>query len=159
MALAVEYRTAQEAKAKQERKQDIIDREIESLTRILGHVPTSQELLKAATSKKHPLHRYFEWNDAVAAHKHRVEEAHRMLMSCEFVVQLQKGQGQMVRLRKLVVVNKGEPMRLRNEAMAEPDARAKMTAQALSELRSWCRRYVDLPDVEKIRTQLQSILG
>jgi hypothetical protein len=49
-------------------------------------------------------------------------------------------------------------MRLRNEALAEPDVRQRLTAQALGELRSWCRRYIDLPEVEALRSQLQKLV-
>jgi|GEM_PF-3437175 len=152
------YKSRREASVRQEKKQDVIDREVETLTASLGHVPTNVELLRAASDVGHPLHAFFEWDDQRAAQKWRLEEAHRMLQSCKFVVEMNERESKRVQVRKLVVINRGEPMRLRNEALAEPDARQKLKAHAIGELRSWCRRYVDLPEVELIRAQLEKMI-
>jgi len=155
MGATVVYKSKAEANRRQQRKQDIVDREIEAMTRSLGHVPTTEQVLEAATDEEHPLHRYFTWNDQEAAHEYRLTEAYRLLQSCKFVVEMNARESKQVEVRKLVVVHEGEPMWLRNKAMAEPDARQKLKAKAIGELRSWCRRFVDLPEVDAIRREIE----
>lgn len=40
---------------------------------------TPDLVIKEATDKKHPLHPAFEWDDKVAAHKHRLEQARKVI--------------------------------------------------------------------------------
>ena len=155
---AVEYESLDEANRIKERKQQVIEAEIDKLSSSLGHVPTAEELLRAATSRNHPLHKYFTWDNSLAANRWRLDEARRMLQIVQVVAHIQADRAQPVRVRKFVLINKTEPMRLRNEALSEPSDREKMTARAITELRSWCRRYIDLPEVDSIRNALESML-
>jgi hypothetical protein len=49
-------------------------------------------------------------------------------------------------------------MRLRNEALDEPDARAALIAHAMTDLRSWIRKYVDISELEPMRRAIQKLL-
>ena len=42
-----------------------------------------EDIVTAARPKNHPLHDRFEWNDSVAAHEHRVNQARRLIQSVE----------------------------------------------------------------------------
>jgi len=152
------YKSRKEANMRQDRKQDVIDRELEAMMQSLGRVPTSAELLEAASAPTHPLHAYITWDDREAAHEYRLLEAYRLIQSCKFVVELNERQSKRFEVRKFLSLERGEPMRLRNEALAEPDARLKMKAQAIGELRSWCRRYVDLSELDAIRSAIEKLL-
>jgi hypothetical protein len=142
-----------------ETKQAIVDREVRKLADKLGRQPTDEELLVAATPKSHPLHAYYEWDDTIAGHKYRLEQSHVMLMSLKFIVhELQARDRAPIRVRKLLVVTRGEPMRLRNEALAERDSREIIIANAKEELRIWCRRWPDIPELAPLRTMLEKTL-
>lgn len=45
-----------------------------------------EDVVNAATSKKHPLHHLFEWNDSRAAHEHRLNQARQLIKSVKVVV-------------------------------------------------------------------------
>ena len=157
----LKYKTKTEARQTQERKQDVIDSEIERLYQELGHVPNNREIVDASKRKDAPLHRYFEWDDSLAAQHWRDTQAHQMLMACRFVVELQEnGRKRRVQVRKFVLIKQNEPLRFRNEALSESDARSAFLARATGELRSWCARFADLEELASVRKAiLDSISG
>ena len=60
---------------------------VEEVTRILkrdGCVKASV-LVSEATPKKAPLHDEFEWNDKVAAHEHRLDQARKIIRTTKVV--------------------------------------------------------------------------
>jgi hypothetical protein len=155
----VTYKTKAEARHLRERKQDIVDRELEILTASLGHVPTSKEVLNAARGPKSVLHRFFEWDDGKAAEAHRLQQAGILLQSSEFIVQMREnGSTRRVAVRRFVLVNKKEPMRLRNEALGDAEAAETISTRAIGELRSWCRRYVDVVQLADIRKEIEQLV-
>jgi hypothetical protein len=156
---AMSYKTLEEAQRTQEAKGKIVDRELQRLSMKLGHVPTADEVLEAARSTKSALHKFFTWDDREAAEAHRRDEAARMLQVSRFIVELrQHGEVTRVSVRKFVSINRGQPMRLRNEALDEPDARAALIAHAMTDLRSWIRKYVDISELEPMRRAIQKLL-
>ena len=156
---ALSYKTLEEAQRTQEAKGKIVDRELQRLSLKLGHVPTAEEVLDSARPAKSLLHRFFTWDDRAAAEAHRREEASRMLQVSRFIVELrQHGELTRVSVRKYVSIHRGEPMKLRNEALDEPDARAAMIAHAMTALRSWCRQYCDLQELAPIRNSIEKHL-
>lgn len=55
---------------------------------ILQSLPSrsADELLKVARSRRSPIHDCFEWDDSVAAHQHRMNQARTMINSLEVEV-------------------------------------------------------------------------
>jgi hypothetical protein len=156
---AVTYKTKAEARRPQEKKQDVVDRELEKLMNTLGHVPTTKEVLAAARPAKSSLHKFFEWDDSKAAEAHRLQQAGILLQSSEFIVQMREnGSTRNVPVRRFVLVNKNQPMRLRNEALDDEEASKTISDRALGELRSWCRRYVDLRSLAAIRREIERLV-
>ena len=155
----IEYADSAAAKKKQERKQDTIDREVARLSEHLGHVPTSTELLNAARAKSSPLHDHFTWSDSAAGEKYRLIEAQQMLRSVDLVAFLNREKSKRITVRKFVSVDRGKPMRVRNEALAEPDARTRIIATAYNELRSWCRRYADVEELATMRAAIAKAIA
>ena len=47
---------------------------------------TPSELVRDASDPTHPLHDHFDWDDASAAHKHRLNQAARLIKSIKFTV-------------------------------------------------------------------------
>lgn len=47
---------------------------------------TAAEIVDAASDPKSVLHRYFDWNDKSAAHKHRIDTARRLISKVRYIV-------------------------------------------------------------------------
>lgn len=60
-------------------KAEIIRKELEAVRRKNGGILTAEKVIKAASNKSSPLHSCFEWDDAAAAHKHRLEQAESLI--------------------------------------------------------------------------------
>jgi hypothetical protein len=59
--------------------------ELEFLTRAGGGRLTPKAVVEAAADPQSALHRYFDWDDATAAHSHRIETARALIRSVTIV--------------------------------------------------------------------------
>lgn len=161
MATALEAVYLPTTEAKRERKQVVIDAELEKL--YAKHKTITVDLvLEEAAKPKHPLHSYFEWNDKAAADKYRKVQCYAMIMASKFVVQLvQDGKAapglvkDKAKVRRLVSAFRGEGFKMRNEALADDDMRKAIVETKKSVLRSWCKSTIDIPELEPLRTAIQ----
>lgn len=60
------------------KKADILVSELDKLETKHGRL-TPDLIVRAASDKKHPLHSRFQWDDKVAAHRHRLDTARELL--------------------------------------------------------------------------------
>lgn len=113
-----------------------------------GHL-TPETVLKAAKRKSHPLYSQFEWDDAVAAGKYRLDEARYLIRS---VVVKVEGREDRAPVRAFVSV--GPPNQSSytsvQVAMSDFDMRQEVIGRALNELRSWSDRYYHLVEFSGI---------
>ena len=110
----------------------------------------AREVVSASRPADAPLHPVFEWDDAVAAEAHRVEQARSLIRS---VVACSTSRPDAEPVRAFVSVspdNDGPRYTTMHYAMADPDLRAQILAQALSELRAFERKYAALLDLSKV---------
>jgi hypothetical protein len=94
-----------------------------------------------ATDPNHPLHNRFEWDDAVAGHKHRLQQAGALLR----VVKLPNDGSHPRDLRAFVAVKGAEQGRAdyvpTTEALSDPFTRALILRQMEREWKSMQQRY------------------
>jgi len=99
---------------------------------------TAERVLDEATSANSPLHKYFTWDDAAAAHQYRLEQARRLLRSIEVVIEDAKGK--QVNMRAYYSVKDAEGQR-GYQPMAfvfeTPDLADQVITQALAQLEAW----------------------
>lgn len=156
MSISLEY----VGKEKRERKSVVIDRELEKIYK--RHKLVNVELvLKEAEKPTHPLHSYFEWDDAEAGRKYRAVQAYALIIGSKFVVQLvENGQTTPRRIkgstqvRRLLSVYKGEGFRLRTDVLRDAESRAAIVETKRSQLKSWCNSVVDIEELAEIRESI-----
>lgn len=81
-------------------------------------------IIKKAAKKKHPLHEYFEWNDTVAGHQFRLQQARKMIRRATIIYEKQPQ-----RLIHVPVINRDTG----SEGVYKP---IEVVAQVQSELES-----------------------
>lgn len=155
MSAAIRYESANEAGAKRERKAVVIDRELKRM-HDAGEDISPEALLESARNPKHVLHDFFEWDDSIAAEKYRREQAWRMIQASKFVCFLTEAKGapklaEPHKVRALLSVAKGEPFRMRNEALDDTEMRQQVIDRKKAELRAWCRSVVDIEELGALR--------
>lgn len=162
-AAAVRYETKSEASVTRERKQTVIDRELDVIYKAHG-VVTVPLVLERASDTKSKLHKYYEWDDGVAAKKYREQQAYQMIQTSKFVVYLTQAKAppeasaKGTEVRRLVSAFRGEGFRMRNEALGDKDARQVIVERKLAELRSWCRSTVDISELGEIRESIGKLI-
>lgn len=143
--------------SKRERKSIVVDRELERIYSAHGVVSVDVVLLEAG-DEKHPLHNYFEWNDADAAAKYRKVQAYALIMGSKFVVQLIQNGTAEVRtvkesgsVRRLVSAFRGEGFKMRSEALGDNEMRKAIIESKKTALRSWCKGTIDISELQSLR--------
>ena len=160
------YMTKKDASLERQKKTEVVEGELEKL--IVEHKTISAELVVGvASDAAHPLHRYFEWDDSLAASKYRLAQATSMIMATKFVVILAqkgndlpeaKGVRQQAVVRKLLPVGDRQ-FSTREEVLGSETARAHIVDKKRGELRSWCRSVVDIDELAPERTAIETVLG
>lgn len=117
-----------------------IDRKFEE-----GRV-TPADLVAAATPKRSPIHDDFEWDDAVAAHQHRLRTAGTYLRHIKVVYVREGGDSGPTRAFHHVVVDRQDDAVSTAYVAARvvwetPDYAAQVVEQARLELEAWTSRY------------------
>ncbi|MHC4202412.1 MAG: hypothetical protein ACYSU0_20665 [Planctomycetota bacterium] len=66
---------------------DVVRQALEAIALASGGVLTPEGVVNAARDPQHPLHSRFIWDDAIAAHAHRIETARRIIRSVKTEIQ------------------------------------------------------------------------
>ena len=138
---------------------------IESIRTRLGGEVSADDIVQDAAKPRSPLHRHFQWDDAIAANEHRREIARHMLRS--FVVvrdELKTDRPQ--RVYEVVRVAQPEtPQRVKHvyrtveDIMQDPDLRAELLGRALRELITIRNRYRDLQELAVVLRAIDEVVA
>src|SRR5580704_4768161 len=146
-----------------ETKRRRVEREVEKIVKKEGRI-TTELLLRYAKDEKHPLHGDFTWNDAAAAHSHRLEEAHRLIRLTRYlpmlkgvVVQPGRVLGKLAPVRALLPTPQG--FRPRQDILEESDLRARFVERKRAEIEAWCRSVVDVEELSALRQAIEHVLS
>jgi hypothetical protein len=145
---------------KRERKAVVVDRELEKIYKRHKTI-TVEAVLTEAAKPTHPLHSYFEWDDAKAAQKYRTVQAYSLIMGSKFTVQLiengdatpRKVRGT-AQVRRLVSAFRGEGFKLRTDALKDVESRTAIVESKRSQLRSWCESVADIEELYDLRESI-----
>jgi hypothetical protein len=109
------------------------------------------DVVRAARSRRNPLHQFFEWDDTQAAAQYRLEQARHLIRSVRVTIIESGGESLDV---SLFIANPGDeddqPYLQTVRAFANQETRQQLLAKALRELRSWRARYETLKELSKV---------
>ncbi len=135
--------------------------EIERQRQKHGGTLTPRQLWESQKSNRAKLHKHFEWDDAVAADKHRDQQAALLIRSVKVVFEGPSGEEQSVRAfssvrdpnqpRKRVYVQT-------TEAMQDQRQRDEILQQALNGLVSWRRRWSELSGCAEVMSGINQAI-
>lgn len=140
------------------RRAGAVGRELDRLAK--GGTLTAVRVVNAARATRSPLHRFFEWNNAKAAHEYRLEQARHLIRSIEVVYE---DAPEVPPMRVYVAFDTQEgPVDEDGRYLAahvvlnDTDARARWLRQALRELEQWRARYQQLAELVRIFTAIDA---
>lgn len=105
---------------------------------------TPRAVIEAARNERSPLHRHFEWDDAVAAEAYRLDQAREIIR----VVRVQDDDGaEPVRAFLSIADKDGTSYRSVSDVRQSADLQLAVLRQAERDLEAFERRYQDLTDI------------
>jgi|WetSurMetagenome_2_1015567.scaffolds.fasta_scaffold206546_1 hypothetical protein len=135
-----------------------VGEELERIRASHGVHVTAEQIVEAAGDPLNPLHEAFPWDDAQAAHEHRLEVARSLLRSVRIVIITPE--------RKEIVVplfvstprdqSNGRHYTTTEYAMGDPELRAHVLRQAFSEFAALRRKYAELSELAIIFSAIDS---
>ena len=109
----------------------------------------AKAVVKAARNARSPLHPLFEWDDAVAAELHRVEQA-RHIIRAVIVHEAVPQTHEPVRAFVNVIEAQGRGYTSVLRAFSDIDLRKQVLDEALQKADAWRRRYSDFEELADI---------
>jgi len=150
--------------AKIPRTDAVVRNSLDELT-AKGLALTPANLVSAARAESHPLHEYFEWDDAAAGEKYRLLQAYKLISAQYTLRVVTDGEQREVHadgshaLRSYLPLRNGsDEYAHRQEVLADPEARKRNVDALRAELRAWMRRTTDLEELRDIRAALAEVL-
>ncbi len=130
--------------------------QLEAIKEKNGGMLTPEAVVTHARAATSALHAYFEWDDSVAAAKHRLEQS-RYLIRHLVVREVETPQLAHKPIRAFVHVEKRDAdgreksgyLGVR-EALSDHEIRAQLLRRALSELKTWQTRYTEMQELARV---------
>lgn len=121
----------------------------------------AESVVEAAKSPDSPLHGCFNWNDADAAHQHRLLVARHLLVSYRVV--LKGDRNKLVPVRVSLMSDRTQPgggYRRVEDVLASEELTEELRKTAIAELEAWRKRYAMLTDLcESVRQAILAHAG
>lgn len=120
---------------------------------------TNDLVLQKAESEESPLHSLFEWDDAVAGHKYRLQQATMLIINLACEEDEVKQPPKPVRAYYNVSedTKKGTFVNMKS-AFSNPESRDLILKRALKELEAFKEKYQNLAELAGVFTKIDEIL-
>ena len=128
--------------------------ELERIKSRNGGEIDANTVVEAARSKRSPIHRDFEWDDAIAAHEHRLETARKMVRSIEIVRKeapnISARAYEVTVSRESTLESPKKAYRSTEEILSDPVARDELLGRAVRDAISFRKRYAALSELSQV---------
>jgi len=116
-----------------------------------------EKIVEDARDPKSPLHAEFEWDDTLAAHEYRLEQARYVVRAVEAEWTYEETK---VRTSAYVAVAQGSktPYRETRRVLTNAEEREKWKAQALADLRAWRTKYNHIKELVDVYAAVDKVL-
>lgn len=134
----------------------VIGEALEKITATADGKLTPHAVVEAARNQRHPLHKFFEWDDAVAAEAYRVDQAREIIR----IVRVEDADAEDGNVRAFLSISdrSGTSYRRVGDVKSSVELQAIILRQAERDLEAFERRYRELKDVcDVVRTARESI--
>lgn len=118
---------------------------------------TPEYVLEEAAIETSPLHGCFEWDDSVAAHKHRLDQARRLIRSVKVVVTTTTRVISTVRYGRDPQAAPGQGYVSVEQLRSEPDNARAFLRHEFSRAAAHLRRAEDLAEVLGLRHEVTAV--
>jgi hypothetical protein len=140
-------------------------KELEAVRKEVGHI-TAAAVVERARPKRNPLHRHFEWDDAIAGEKYRLHQARKLSHSIE-VIYAESPKSSPVKAYSVVTrpalegSADGKPVKVYEstaEALQDPVKRDEILGNAIREAIAFRRKYAALQELSQVFDAVDDLL-
>lgn len=138
------------------RKAAIVNKELDHIEMKFG-VITPEKVLESASPYDSPIHDDFEWDDARAGHRHRLNQARALIIGARIVLRRQRTKltnGVQIRVRKYLSRGNGQGFTKRAVALGEVEMRQHLVRTKLRAIRSAVHELVDIAELDAFRKEM-----
>lgn len=140
----------------------LVGEELDAIRRRHNKLDAENVVFEAADEDS-VLHPHFEWNDEIAAHNWRLDQAQYLIRHLDVVISKQDDDERTIRAFVNVVEETERHYISVQDAMRDPELRRQVVDRAFSELESWRKRHAELTEfarvfasVDKLREKLRN---
>jgi hypothetical protein len=169
---SVVYLDKEDAAIVRKKKTKHVERVLTEMVKEHGGI-SPQMIVDEASDPGHELHKYFEWDDSLAAAKYRLSQATQMILATRFVCMLVEKRDKDNVLKAIddagkhrAVVRKFLPdfssdgvFRDRAEVLSEEETRKALIERKIGVLRSWCNSVIDIDELAGTRDGILGLIG
>ena len=109
-----------------------------------GGIIEPEHVVNAARSHNDCMHPLFEWEDGLAAHEYRLEQARKLVRSVTVIIMNDADEPKEYRAFVNISTPEQSAYTTIQAAMADPGTREMILKRAWGELAAWKRKYEDL---------------
>ena len=121
---------------------------------------TRENFLEAARDETSPTHSLFEWDDAKAAEKYRVDQSGRILGNLRITVTDDNNEEiQVHAVYNVKSTNEKAQYRSFNVVMCDPDMKSEVLKRAITELNIFRRKYETLEELVEVFHAIDDVLA
>lgn len=141
---------------------------ITQLTEIWGDKLTTEVFVEDARQPDSPTHDYFEWDNAKAAHEHRLDQARYLLRAIKPVDEDDGEEIERAFYSVTIACPKSEDGEEKDiggrrvyvtaqRMLSDKDLRLQMVTRALRQLNSWRRQYEQLHELDELFRAIDTV--
>lgn len=132
----------------------IVGEELEKIRVAHNDRLTQEDVVTSAKSDESPLHPAFEWDDAKAGHRWRIEQASYLIRSITVMVESEDETKTPIRAFVNVERDADRSYTSTAHAMSDVELRAQVLARAMKELQAWRLRYNELAELARVFAEI-----
>jgi hypothetical protein len=136
---------------------EVVGREMDTIYNEYGKIDATT-VVNLARKKNHPLHAGFEWDNSIAGEEYRKHQARVMIGA---VIKIKRTDPEPIRYRRaseyINVTRKDDRTYVSTaKALSDEELRKQVLKRALKEAKSWKERYINLKELSKIFSAIDS---
>lgn len=137
----------------------VVGEEIERLESASQHKLSPEEIVRAAKVPASPLHPAFEWDDAKAAARYRIDQARHLISLIDVVIIREDQTEGAIRAFVSVTSDEGRGYVSTVHALSDEDMRKQVLKRAWQELEAWRQRHAELVEFGRLFSAIDEARG
>ena len=136
----------------------VVGKTCEDIEKAFGKV-TRENFLEAARDEESPTHSLFEWDDAKAAEKYRIDQSGRILGNLRITIISDDEEKQVHAVYNIKSTNEKAEYRTFSVVMHDPYMRSEVLKRALRELNMFKSKYEQLQELTEVFMAIDGVMS